>query len=105
MESDRSSGVRKPHDFDTTPNRAFLRGFLTTHFPDFCLCERSPILVAILGGLSPHPKIPFPAAGFGQRNPAALAAVIPVHRRAVLRDGPRNEIIDRSGIALHGGAL
>jgi len=25
----------------------------------------SPILVAIFGGLSPHPKIPFPAAGLG----------------------------------------
>src|SRR5260221_7157831 len=57
------SSLRKPPVSDTTPNRAFLRGFPTTHFPDFCLCERSPILVAIFGGLSPQPKIPFPAAG------------------------------------------
>src|SRR5260221_14661217 len=52
----------KPRVSGTAPNRAFLRGFPTTDFPDFCLCERSPILAAIFGGLSPHPKIPFPAA-------------------------------------------
>src|ERR1700731_25277 len=57
--------LRKPHVSGTAPNRTFLRGFPTTHFPDFCLCDRSPILVAIFGGLSPHPKIPFPAAEFG----------------------------------------
>ena len=57
------SSLRKPRVSDTTPNRAFLRGFPATHFPDFGLCERSPILVAIFGGPSPHPKIPFPAAG------------------------------------------
>src|SRR5260370_38136722 len=61
------SSLRKPPFPESTPNRAFLRGFPTTHFPDFCLCERSPILVAIFGGLSPHPKIPFPAAGFGHK--------------------------------------
>ena len=46
-----------------TPNRAFLRGFPATQFTDFRLCGRSPILAAIFGALSPHPKIPFPAAG------------------------------------------
>src|SRR5258706_10278652 len=67
----------------TTRNSAFLRGFPTTHFPDFCLCERSPILVAVFNGLSPHPKIPFPAAGLGREsdrtwrcNSAFCAAVI-----------------------------
>ena len=57
------SSLRKPHVSDTTPNRAFLRGFPATHFPDFGLCGRSRILVTILGVLSPHLKIPFPAAG------------------------------------------
>jgi hypothetical protein len=42
------------------PNRAFLRGFPATQFPDFGLCVRSRILVAVFGTLSPHPKIPFP---------------------------------------------
>src|SRR5258707_15806822 len=55
--------LRKPHVSDTTPNRAFLRGFPATHFLDFGLCGRSRILVAIFGALSPHLKIPFPAAG------------------------------------------
>src|SRR5258706_11636824 len=54
--------LRKPHVSDTTPNRAFLRGFPATQFPDFGLCVRSRILVAVFGTLSPHPKIPFPAA-------------------------------------------
>ncbi len=74
---------RKPRVSGTTPNSAFLRGFPTTHFPDFCLCERSPILVEIFDGLSLHPKIPFPAAGLGyesdracSRNSAFCAAVI-----------------------------
>src|SRR6266852_2615987 len=56
------SSLRKPHVSDTTPNRAFLRGFPATHFPDFGLCGRTRILVAIFGALSPHAKIPFPAA-------------------------------------------
>jgi hypothetical protein len=56
------SSLRKPHVSDTTPNRAFLRGFPATQFPDFGLCVRSRILVAVFGALSPHPKIPFPAA-------------------------------------------
>src|SRR5258706_11580005 len=43
-----SSPLRKPHVSDTTPNRAFLRGFPATHFLDFGLCRRSRILVAIL---------------------------------------------------------
>src|SRR5258707_1809845 len=42
------SSLRKPHVSDTTPNRAFLRGFPATHFLDFGLCRRSRILVAIL---------------------------------------------------------
>jgi hypothetical protein len=44
------------------PNRAFLRGFPATHFPDFRLCGRSSAQAAIFGALSLHPKIPFPAA-------------------------------------------
>jgi hypothetical protein len=59
------SSLRKTHISDMTPKRAFLRGFPAIHFLDFCLCERSPILVAIFGGVSPHPKFPFPAAGLG----------------------------------------
>src|SRR6266852_4802532 len=42
------SSLRKPHVSDTTPNRAFLRGFPVTNFLDFSLCRRSRILVAIL---------------------------------------------------------
>ena len=57
------SSLRKPHVSDTTPNRAFLRGFSATQFPDFGLCRRSRILVAGFGALSPHLKIPFPAVG------------------------------------------
>src|SRR5258708_40346251 len=56
------SSLRKPRVSGTTPNRAFLRGFPATQFPDFGLCVRSRILVMIFGALSPHPKIPFPAA-------------------------------------------
>src|SRR5260370_18457575 len=44
----RRIAVRKPHVSDTTPNRAFLRGFPATHSLDFGLCRRSRILVAIL---------------------------------------------------------
>src|SRR6478752_5862850 len=50
------SSLRKPHVSDTTPNRAFLRGFSATQFPDFSLCRRSRILVAVFGALSPHLK-------------------------------------------------
>src|ERR1700726_1396610 len=57
------SSLCKPHDSGTTLNRAFLRGFPATHFADFGLCRRSRILAAILGALSLHPEIPFPAAG------------------------------------------
>jgi len=64
-------------------NRAFLRGSPATYFSDFGLCGRSPALAAVFGTLSPHPKIPFPAAGFGtksdrtcSRNSAFCAAVI-----------------------------
>jgi hypothetical protein len=60
------SSLRKPHVSDTTPNKAFLRGFPAFHFSDFRLCGRSRILVAIFGALSPHPKIPFPAGGLGR---------------------------------------
>jgi hypothetical protein len=55
--------LRKPHVSGTTPNRAFLRGFSATHFPEFSLYRRSRILVTIFGAPSLHPKIPFPAAG------------------------------------------
>ena len=34
------SSLRKPRVSGTTPNRAFLRGFPATPFPDSCLCER-----------------------------------------------------------------
>src|SRR5258706_12900959 len=63
---------RKPHVFDTKPNRAFPRGFPATHFSDLCLCVRSRVLVAIFGTLSLHTKIPFPAAGFGREVRAQL---------------------------------
>src|SRR5258706_11383403 len=66
------SSLRKPQVSDTTPNRAFLRGFPATHFSDFRLCGRSRILVGIFGTLSLHPKIPFPAAGFGREVRARL---------------------------------
>src|SRR5258705_1754723 len=46
-----------------TPDRAFLRGFPATYFPDFGLCGGSRISLAIFGALSLHPKIPFLAAG------------------------------------------
>src|SRR5467141_2602732 len=65
-------GARKPHVFDTNPNRAFPRGFPATHFSDLCLCVRLRVLVAIFGALSLHPKIPFPAAGFGREVRAQL---------------------------------
>jgi hypothetical protein len=57
------SSLRKPHISDTTPNRAFLRGFPATHFLDLGLRGRLSVLAAIFGTLSLHPKIPFPAAG------------------------------------------
>src|ERR1700694_646528 len=57
------SSLRKPPFPESTPNRALLRGFPAIHHSDFGLCRRSRILVLILGALSPHPKIPFPAAG------------------------------------------
>src|SRR5712675_1078694 len=37
-----------------------------------CLCVRSRVLVGIFGTLSLHPKIPFPAAGFGREVRAQL---------------------------------
>jgi len=54
--------LRKPQVSGTTPNRAFLRGFPAFHFSDFGLCRHSSAVAAIFGALSPHPKIPFPAA-------------------------------------------
>jgi hypothetical protein len=62
----------KPRVFDVTPNRAFLRGFSVTDFPDLGLCERWRSLMTIFGALSPHPKIPFPAAGLEARSSTAL---------------------------------
>src|SRR5260370_34411674 len=56
------SSLRKPRVSGTTSNRAFLRGFPASQFPDFGLCGRSRILVAVFGASSPPPKIPFPAA-------------------------------------------
>src|SRR5258706_5598170 len=41
----------------------FCAGFSATHFSDFGLCGRSRVSATILGALSPHPKIPFPAPG------------------------------------------
>jgi hypothetical protein len=43
---------------DTTPNRAFLRGFPATQFADLVSVGRWRVLAAIFGALSPHPKIP-----------------------------------------------
>jgi hypothetical protein len=56
------SSLRKPRVSSTTSNRAFLRAFPATQFPDSGLCGRSRILVAAFGALSLHPEIPFPAA-------------------------------------------
>jgi len=66
------SSPYKPRVSDVTPNRAFLRGFSATDFPDLGLCERWRSLVSIFGALSPHPKIPFPAAGLEARSSTAL---------------------------------
>jgi hypothetical protein len=42
-----------------------IRGdFPATHFSDLVSVGRWRVLVAIVGALSPHPKIPFPAGGF-----------------------------------------
>ena len=43
-------------------NRAYPRGFPATQFSDLVSVGRWRVLVAIFGALSPHPKIPFPAA-------------------------------------------
>src|SRR5258707_14727439 len=56
------SSLRKPRVSSTPSNRAFLRAFPATQFPDSGLCGRSRILVAAFGALSLHPEIPFPAA-------------------------------------------
>jgi hypothetical protein len=56
------SSLRKPHVSDTTSNRAYPRGFPATQFSDLVSVGRWRVLVAIFGALSPHPKIPFPAA-------------------------------------------
>jgi hypothetical protein len=77
------SSLRKPHDSDTTLNRAFLRGFPATQFPDFGLCGRSRILVAVFGALSPHPKIPFPAVGLEREVRPRFAPVIRDRGRAL----------------------
>lgn len=39
-----------------------MRGFPASHFPDFGLCRRSGFFITILGALSLHAEIPFPAA-------------------------------------------
>src|SRR6266403_6008386 len=75
------SSLRKPHDSDTTQNRAFLRGSPATYFTDFGLCGRSTALAAVFGALSPHPKIPFPAAGFGHEIRPHLRPQFRVLRR------------------------
>jgi hypothetical protein len=54
--------------------------YLAAMFPDFCLCERSPILVAIFGGVSPHPKIPFLAAGLGHENGVVVGDAMGCYR-------------------------
>ena len=66
------------------PNRAFLRGFSANQFPDFGLCGRVRILATIFGALSPHPKIPFPAASLERRSSTAHA---PVNRAFALWHG------------------
>jgi len=73
----------KPRVSGKAPNRAFLRGFPATQFPDFCLCERSPILVAIFGGCLRIQKFRSRRPGSGaksdrtcSRNSAFCAAVI-----------------------------
>ena len=76
------SSLRKPHDSDTTLNRAFQRGFPATQFPDFGLCGRSRILVAVFGALSPHAKIPFPAVGLEREVRPRFAPVIRGRGRA-----------------------
>jgi hypothetical protein len=43
------------------------------------LCGRSSVLAVILGALSPHPKIPFPAA-------EARAGLIPTFGATIIRD-------------------
>src|SRR6267378_1691215 len=55
------SSLRKPPFPQSTPNRAVLRGFPATCFPDFGLCRHSPFFVMVFGALSLHPKNPFPA--------------------------------------------
>src|ERR1700686_4765901 len=67
------SSLRKPGVSDTTPNRAFLRGFPATQFPNLGLCGRSRILLAVFGVPSPHLKFPFPATrlGRGERRTCA----------------------------------
>src|SRR5258708_28360341 len=78
------SSLRKPPISDTTPNRAFLRGFPAAPFPDFGLYERSRILGVVFGPLSPHLEIPFPAQQ--QRRPRRALATR-VRRRPRLRPG------------------
>jgi len=82
--------------FRYAQNRAFLRGSRATYFSDFGLCGRSPALAAVFGALSPHPKNPVPAAGFGtksvrtcSRNSAFCAAVI---QGSLVRRGNYSEL-------------
>jgi hypothetical protein len=57
------SSLHKPQVFGTTPNRAFLQGFLPTHFPVLVSAGVRAFEGTIFGALSLHPKILFPAAG------------------------------------------
>src|SRR6266404_3697230 len=50
----------KPRVSKTTLTGRFLRGFPAFRFADFGLCRCPSASAAILGVLSPHPKIPFP---------------------------------------------
>ena len=86
------SSLRKPRVSGTTSNRAFLRAFPASQFPDFGLWGRSRILVAVFGALSLHPKIPFPAAGLARKVPTVFAAVIPTFGPPCLDFGPVLEL-------------
>jgi hypothetical protein len=57
------SSLRKPPFPESTPNRALLRGFPATYFPDFGSLQAFTLFRDDFGALSLHPKIPFPAAG------------------------------------------
>jgi hypothetical protein len=70
------------------PRWRSLSEFPATQFPDFCLCRRAAVFMTILGCLSLHPKIPFPAVAIGREFWTALN---PKFRR----QGPVNRVWDR----------